>query len=324
MPPTRSSLAHRVRRVVEFVQGLKAVRVFTQYNQRRGAILAAGLSYQAIFAVFAGLWVSFSVAGIVVQATPELRDALFTVINQSAPGLIDDGSGRGAIDPRDLLETGTLTVTGTFALLGLLVTALGWLASGRDAIRTMFALPGDALNFFLLKLKDLGLAIGFGIVLLISAGLSLGSTAALAWILDSLSVDERSVAAAVSARAVGLAVAFVIDVLTLGAFYRVVADVPIPFRQLVPGALLGGLALGLLKALGSVLLGGATTNPLLAGFAVLIGLLIWFNLVCQVILYFASWIAVGLADRGIELPMPPHSEPVRRKPLGRPRLRRMV
>ena len=323
MPSTRNSLAHRVRSVVEFVQGLKVTRVFTQYNQRRGGILAAGLSYQAIFAVFAGLWVSFSVAGIVVQSTPELRDALFTVINQSVPGLIDDGSGDGAIDPDELFATNALTTTGVIALLGLFFTALGWLASGRGAVRTMFALPGDRLNFFLMKLKDLLLALGFGVVLLVSATLSLGSTAALGWVFDLLSVSDESAAAVVTARGVGLAVAFIIDVLTLSTFYRIVADVPIPIRQLMPGAFLGALALGALKVLGSVLLGGATSNPLLAGFAVIIGLLIWFNLVCQVILYCASWIAVGLADRGIELPTPPHAEPVRRKPLGRPRLRRL-
>lgn len=315
-------LRKNIERVTQFVQGLKVMRVFTQYNQRRGSILAAGLSYQAIFAVFAGLWVSFSVAGIVVQSIPELRDALFTVINQSVPGLIDDGSGDGAIDPDKLFATGTLTVTGVIALLGLLFTALGWLASGRDAVRTMFALPPDALNFFLMKLKDLALALGFGLVLLISAALSIGSTAALAWVFDALNVSNDSVAAFVAARVVGLALAFIIDVLALGVFYRVVAGVPIPLRQLAPGAFLGAFALGALKALGGVLLGGATSNPLLAGFAVIIGLLIWFNLICQVILYFASWIAVGLADRGIDLPTPPHSEPVRRKPLGRPRLRR--
>jgi membrane protein len=54
-----------------------------------------------------------------------------------------------------------------------------------------------------------------------------------------------------------------------------------------------------LKVLGSALLGGASRNPLLASFAVIIGLLIWFNLVCQVILLTASWIATGMADDGI-------------------------
>ena len=34
-------------------------------------------------------------------------------------------------------------------------TALGWLAAGRDAVRTMFDLPGASTNFLLLKLGEL-------------------------------------------------------------------------------------------------------------------------------------------------------------------------
>ena len=49
-----------------------------------------------------------------------------------------------------------------------------------------------------------------------------------------------------------------------------------------------------LKILGGLLLGGATSNPLLASFAVFIGLLLWFNLICRVILLTSSWIATGI------------------------------
>jgi len=79
----------------------------------------------------------------------------------------------------------------------------------------------------------------------------------------------------------------------------VLSGLVIPLRRLLIGALLGGVGLGVLKVLGTVLLGAASRNPLLASFAVLIGLLIWFNLVCTVILLAASWIAVGLEDAGL-------------------------
>ncbi len=79
------------------------------------------------------------------------------------------------------------------------------------------------------------------------------------------------------------------------------SGIRIPFRMLAQGTIIGAVALGVLKALGSTLLGGATSNPLLAGFAVIIGLLIWFNLVCQVILIGAAWIAVSASDAGLDL-----------------------
>ena len=60
-------LKDRIATTVAWVQRLKAVRVFAHYTADRGPILAGGLAYQALFAVFAGLWVAFSIAGLVVS-----------------------------------------------------------------------------------------------------------------------------------------------------------------------------------------------------------------------------------------------------------------
>ncbi len=297
-PRQKTTLKVRIAALFGRAMALKPVRVFTHYGQKRGGLLSAGLSYQAIFAVFAALWVAFSVAGLFLGAHAALRDSLLDLIARSVPGLIDAGGG-GAIDPAALLATDTLGWTGAIALVGLLFTALGWLASGRDATRTIFDLRDLGGNIVALKLRDLGLAIAFGATLLVSAALSVFSTAALDVVLDALGADEHALGAILLARASGLLLALVFDTLVLAAFFRYVAGIRIPVRRLLGGAMLGSTALGLLKALGSTLLGGAGSNPLLASFAVIIGLLIWFNLVCQVILLCASWIAVGLRDAGL-------------------------
>ena len=173
--------------------------------------------------------------------------------------------------------------------------------AARDAVRDIAELAAPPTNFLLLRLRDLGLALAFGVALILSAALSIGSTTALAWVLDSLGVDENSMAATVSARALGLLLAFVLDVAVLAALYRVLAGVPIPARPLWQGALLGALALGVLKALAGGLLTLTSSNPLLASFAVIVGLLIWFNLVCQVILIGAAWVVVSATDAGVPL-----------------------
>lgn len=294
------TLKQRIAAVVEWVQGLKPVRVFMQYNAKGGPLLAAGLSYQALFAVFAAIWVGFSIAGFVIRANPELEQAFLGLLATNLPGLIDTGDG-GAIDPDVLFATGILSWTGAIAAVGLLFTALGWLASGRDAVRLLFGLPTPPTNFLLLKLKDLGLALAFGLAMLLSAGLSVFSTAALGAVFDWLGVDDESVAATVAARGVGLLIVLLLDAAVLGMFYRIVSGIRIPLRQLAQGVLLAAVALGVLQALGSSLLGGATRNPLLASFAVIIGLLIWFNLICQVTLLGASWIAVSADDAGVDL-----------------------
>lgn len=294
-------LPARVRAVVARAMRLLPVRVFLHYTGKRGPLLSGGLSYQSIFAVFAALWVGFSVAGLFLQSQPALSRAFFDLVGSAVPGLIDTGGGTGAIDPSMLLEPRILSWTGAIALVGLLFTALGWLSSCRDAIHAIFDLPDGGQNFLLLKLKDLGLAVGFGIALIVSAALSVLSTQALGLAFDLLRIDQRSVVATLLLRGAGLILVLALDTVVLASLFRLLAGLAIPFRQLAAGSLLGAVGLGVLKVLGNSLLGGADRNPLLASFAVIIGLLIWFNLVCQVILLSASWIAVGVADRGIVL-----------------------
>ena len=261
--------------------------------------MAGGLAYQALFAVFAALWVGFATAGLLLRSNEELQQAFFSMISNSVPGLIDTGDGNGAIDPAELLKAPILGWTGAIALVGLLFTALGWLASCRDAVRTLFGLPGELLNPIVLKLKDIGLGLAFGAALLISSALLVFSTQAISVVLGWLGVDQHSPVGSFIGTTVGLLLMFVLDTTILAGLFRALSGLTIPLRRLLVGAALGGAGLGVLKILGSALLGGASKNPLLASFAVIIGLLIWFNLICQVILIAASWISVGMSDVGL-------------------------
>ena len=287
-------------RVVEWVMGLKPVRVIVHFNDHRGPLLAAGLSNQAIFAVFAALWVAATVFGLVLQDNPELRDALFNLIAAYVPGLIDTGEG-GAINPDDLLNATVLTWTGVIALIGLVFSIIGWFGSARNAVRIMADLPGPRMNWILLMVRDFFLALAFGVLLIVSAVLSLVGTTFLENVLKLLHIDSTSTSALVLGRSLAIFLMFALDTAVLAALYRVLAGVRIPPRQLFPAALLGAAALGVLKILGTALLGAAGANPLLASFAVIIGLLIWFNLVCQMILLGAAWFIVSMIDAGVPL-----------------------
>jgi membrane protein len=197
-----------------------------------------------------------------------------------------------------LFRSRVLTWSSIVAAVALLVTTLSWFASARSAVRAVFDLGPDTTFFLLLKLRDLGLVVAFAAVMLLSATLSVFSTSALAFLFGLLHIDETSVPATVVARVLGLVLVLVIDTTVLATLFRVLLAVRIPWRRLATGALLGGVALGILKVLGATIVGGAGRNPLLASFAVIIGLLVWFGLVCQVILLSATWIAVDLADHG--------------------------
>ncbi|MEO7722141.1 MAG: YihY/virulence factor BrkB family protein [Pseudolysinimonas sp.] len=284
---------------VTWAQSLKPVRVFLHYSQVRGPILASGLAFRGLFAVFAALWVAFSIAGLVISGNLAAQDAIVTALNNAIPGLIDTGHSGGAIKASTLLSAGIFGWTGAIALVGLLFSALGWLGSARDAVRTMFELPSPAANFALLKVRDLVLGVGLGAVLIVSAVLSVAGTSATSFLLGLVGIHAKSVIATVLSRVVTLGVMFLLDAVVLSALYRLLAAITIPRKRLWAGAVLGAIGLGALKTLGSLLLGGATNNPLIASFAVLAGLLLFFNLACQIILIAASWIATGLEDAGI-------------------------
>ncbi|WEO78092.1 YihY/virulence factor BrkB family protein [Cryobacterium sp. SO2] len=281
--------------LIKRVMASRPARVYTHFGQSRGPILAAGMAYQAIFAIFAALWLVFSVAGLWLAANPQLLDQLFVIINQSIPGLIGDGG----IDPKDLASTGALTWSGALALVGLLATTLGWLNTTSQAVRGIFGMGQETTFFVLVKLRELGLGLLFGLALVVSAVISIVSTELLRWFLGLFGQGADSFWFVASSQTVALLIVLLIDTITLAALFRVLSHVRIPWRNLLVGSLLGAIALGVLKVLGAALLGGAAKNPLLAGFAVIIGLLIWFNLTSTVTLISASWIAVGMQDAGI-------------------------
>ncbi|MCJ1695127.1 YihY/virulence factor BrkB family protein [Rathayibacter caricis] len=283
--------------LIERVLRTRPLRVFLHYSETGGPLFASGLAFQALFAVFGALFVFFAVFGFWVRGDAVLRDSLIELVQRSIPGLI---GGKGSLVSVDtLLDQSILGWTGVIAAAVLLWTALNFLGSLRQAVRILFTLPGPTTLFVLLKLKDAGLALVFGVVLLVSAGLSVFSTTFVDVAFDFLGIGSDSELGRITGGAVGLLIMLALDTATLAGSFRILSGIPIPWKNLWVGALMGGVALGALKILGTQLLGGASRNPLLASFAVLIGLLIWFNLVCQVILIVASWISVGMSDAGI-------------------------
>jgi membrane protein len=55
-------------------------------------------------------------------------------------------------------------------------------------------------------------------------------------------------------------------------------------------AVIGSVALSMIQLLGARLIAGASSNPLLAPFAAIIGVLLWFNIIAQVLMYCAAFL----------------------------------
>ncbi|GAB3795677.1 hypothetical protein GCM10028798_04710 [Humibacter antri] len=302
--PLRDRLAGPVRKVNRWwrwVTALKPYRVWIQFSHNDGNLRTAGMSYQSLFAIFAALWVGFSIAGFWLTSNTDLFNKLVAIINDAVPGLIGTSGHEGVISEGALQSLGTtFGWTSIVALIGLLWTAIAWLYYTRQAVRAMFDLERDERNYALQKVTDFGLAIVFGVVLIVSASVSVITTEATAFVLDLFGIPSDSFWPTFLGYVIGFAVSIALNYFVLVAMYRVLSRVVIPWRFLVLGPLLGAIALSGLGALGGLLIGGATRNPLLATFAVFVGLLLWFNMICRMILLAAAWIAVGMVDHGIE------------------------
>ncbi len=289
--------AAQISRITRWVKALKPYRVYINFSHSDGNLRAAGMGFQALFAIFAAIWVGFSVAGLWLAGNEELLTAVVQVINRAVPGLIGPD---GVIQQEDFTSTTTtFGWTGTIALIGLLWTAIGWLYYTRQAVRAIFGLSRDTTNYVLQKIRDLGLALAFGVVLIISGILTILSTQALTFLLVLLGLDQDSFWTDATARFSALIVSLLLNIFVLGSMFRVMSRVAIPWRNLFFGSLLGSAALSGLSALAGLLLGTANKNPLLATFTVFVGLLVWFNLTSRVMLLSGSWIAIGMFDRGI-------------------------
>ena len=145
------------------------------------------------------------------------------------------------------------------------------------------------------KPQNLALALRASASLMASAAVSAG---AVRGVLGFLGFPARSAAASVAVDAVGGVVGAVLNIGLFVVLFRVVAKIDAD-RDLVWGCVVGGLGVSVMQLLGTRLLAGASRNPLLAPFATLIGVLIWFNLVSQLMLAIAAGIAEAQSRRAV-------------------------
>ena len=112
LKPSAPRKSGRIARLIAWVKSLFIVRVILYYSSAQGPLIASGLAYQAIFAVFAAVWVGFSVVGLVVAGNHDLQRPLIDVLSNAVPGLIKSGpNASGAIDPKVLLNAGAFTTS---------------------------------------------------------------------------------------------------------------------------------------------------------------------------------------------------------------------
>ncbi|GAA1955757.1 YihY/virulence factor BrkB family protein [Microbacterium aquimaris] len=279
------------------------VRVWRHFLQRNGFLLAAGVSYQALFAIFATIYVAFAIAGLWLGGSTEAIDALIGAINSYIPGLIGD---EGLFTTAQVTEIATssssvLGVTGIVALVTLIWTAIGFITFARRAVRDIFGIPPDRRSYMLLKARDLLASAIFGAALLVGSGLGFLGVWALNLVFHMLGWPTASPAYNILARAAALLVSFLLYSAALASLVKFLTGTSLKWRQIIPGAILGGAAITVLQLGAGWLLIYTPSNPLLATFAIFVGLLLWFRIIGVIILVASSWMAVATTDENLPI-----------------------
>lgn len=284
------------------------VRVWRRFLQRNGFLLAAGVSYQALFATFAGIYVAFAIAGLWLGGSTEAIDALIDLINSYIPGLIGENGLFTDQQVTDIATTnaGVLGITGAIALGTLLWTAIGFVTFARRAVRDIFGLPPDLRSYFMLKTRDLFGAILFALALLLGFAATSIGTWALQLVFGLFGWSDSSGWFGMAARICSILISFVIFTAALAALIRFLTGTRLPWRRIRPGALLGGGAITLVELFTGWLFVYTPTNALLATFAIFVGMLLWFRIIGIIILVAASWIAISAEDQ--DIPLLPQTE----------------
>jgi membrane protein len=269
-------------------------RAFQHYNLQHGPLMSAGIGFRMFFSITGLLATGFALAGLFLSGQPALLEQIIKSVAKAAPGLLKVDGGQGLVDPQQLLNPSNLGWAAVIAAAVTVFTALGWISGVRDGVRGMMQLGPRGINPVLQILRDAGTLVLLGAALVISAGASLVFGTAAGWVAEQLKLDP--LVAGPLTTSIKIGVPLVLGWVTALIMFRLAGGLKLQRRALLEGTILAAVGTSVLQIFSTELLAGAGRNPLLAPFAIIIGLLIWFNLVSQVYLVSAAWSAVREED----------------------------
>ena len=268
------------------------IRAFGRYQADAGDRQAAAVTFFGFLSFFPILALATSVLSYALG--PDAVDTVVEQVDAYAPGLAEQ------LELREILSADRAAgVAGLVGLLGLLYSGLGWVDALRQAVRAVWHHNITEGNFLVKKLKDVVILLGLGATLLVSIGISAASGAFSGAALEAVGLDESPVATVVT-YVLGVALGLLTSTaIFLFLFWRL-PKVQSPFRRVFKGALLAGVLFELLKRVGALYIERTTENPIYGAFAVIVGLLVWINIVSRMLLVVAAWTVTAPYDSDVE------------------------
>ncbi|MGO2669094.1 YihY/virulence factor BrkB family protein [Microbacterium gubbeenense] len=281
---------------VRWALQLRVVRALLLYTDSRGGLLSAAITFRMLFAVFAAVFLGFSVASIWLSTRSDLWEALVETVDGVVPGLVGLGGDGALIDVSNLPDITSSVAAPVISIIALVWALLGGVGNVRMSIRSIAGTRHDESNALIMRAFDLIFALSIGVLVIASAVVTFLGSAFVDTVLEWLGSADNNTAEVLT-RIGTVLVTFILDAVIVAWLFWLMAGAKPTFGELIPGSLIGGAGLVVLQQASGLFLGGADNNPLLVGFASLIALLLWFNLSAQVVLIACSYIVVTIEEK---------------------------
>lgn len=236
------------------------MRVQERFNEVRGGEMASAITLAAFFSIFPLLLVTIAVVGYFSVSAGNLPAQVI-----SRFGLT--GEAATVVTSAIAKAESSRKTASVIGLVGLLWSGLGLVAVLQSAYNSVWQVKGRGWKD---KLVGLGWLAGAGVIFAASFAIT-----------AALGVLPGFVAP------VGIAVAFTVDVALFIWSSSVLPNRDVPWRALLPGAILGAVGLEALKALGTLYVPHAVSSAsaLYGSIGVVFALLAWLFFFARLVVY---------------------------------------
>ena len=268
------------------------VRTYQHYQRENGDRLAAAVTFSWFLSLFPIVLIGVYVTSLVLG-----DDAG----RQVTKGL-DDYLGRATAGALGHVVQNSAGEAGVIGLVGVLFAGLGWIQMLRGAVRSIWGEADTPGNLVTRKVADVLALLGLFGVIAASVGLTYFVTQARDTVLDALGLADTAGVGLLTV-VLGYAVSLVVDLLVFLYLFRGLARVRSTVVQALRGGVFGALGFELLKYFGAYYVKHTTTKgeATYGTFAVVVGLLLFLNLVSRLVLYTAAFTVTASYD----VPVPP-------------------
>ncbi|MBA2275274.1 MAG: YihY/virulence factor BrkB family protein [Chloroflexi bacterium] len=248
--------------------------VTSAVGEASGGLLAAGLAFNALFAIIPALLFMIGLLGFLIGDPARAQEIVESLVDR-VPAVADLAD---AVLDQLVAGRGAFSVVG---IVGVAWGASGFYGSLDETMRRMF--PGGAPRSIIAQ-RIRGVVAVFGLV---GAALAAVIATSVVSLLDAVLILPEGIE---WIRVLSTILMIVVFILVVLFTYLVVPTASPPLRAALPPALVAGVGIGLLTALFSLL------APFLVGrlsglglLATVFGALVWLRLIFEMLVYGAGW-----------------------------------